>query len=125
VPWFQGMNGGLAYLAGPTGGYVIGFILAALFLGYFTDRYVKARRFPMMIGLMFFASLVLVYVPGLLQLGLWLNIAQGKSVTLGGLLTMGVVPFIAGDAVKAVAAALIARGITPQRPFGREVDGDR
>ena len=26
VPWFQGLNGGLGYLAGPTGGYIVGFI---------------------------------------------------------------------------------------------------
>ena len=38
VPWFQGWGGGLSHLAGPTGGYIVGFILAALFLGYFTDK---------------------------------------------------------------------------------------
>jgi biotin transport system substrate-specific component len=122
VPWFQGMNGGLAYLAGPTGGYIIGFILAALFLGYFTDKYIKSRRFMSMLGLMLFASLILVYVPGLLQLGLWLNLVKGEPVTFGSLMTMGAVPFIAGDITKAVAAALIARGVTPQTSYGREAD---
>jgi biotin transport system substrate-specific component len=124
VPWFQGMNGGIAYLAGPTGGYVIGFILAALFLGYFTDKYLKSRRFMSMLGLMLFASLILVYVPGLLQLGLWLNIVKGEPISLGSLLTMGAVPFIIGDITKAVAAALIARGITPQTSYGKEADRD-
>jgi biotin transport system substrate-specific component len=122
VPWFQGMNGGLAYLAGPTGGYIIGFILAALFLGYFTDKYIKSRRFMSMLGLMLFASLILVYVPGLLQLGLWLNLVKGEPVTFGSLMTMGAVPFIAGDITKAVAAALIARGVIPQTSYGREAD---
>jgi biotin transport system substrate-specific component len=122
VPWFQGMNGGLAYMAGPTGGYIIGFILAALFLGYFTDKYVKSRRFMSMLGLMLFASLILVYVPGLLQLGLWLNLVKGEPVSLSSLMTMGAIPFIAGDITKAVAAALIARGVTPQTSFGREAD---
>jgi biotin transport system substrate-specific component len=125
VPWFQGLNGGLAYLAGPTGGYVIGFILAALFLGYFTDKYVRSRRFLSMLGLMLFASLILIYVPGLLQLGLWLNLVKGEPVTLGGLMMMGAVPFIAGDITKAVVAALIARSITPKTPYGREVDRDK
>jgi biotin transport system substrate-specific component len=125
VPWFQGLNGGLAYLAGPTGGYVIGFILAALFLGYFTDRYVRSRRFLSMLGLMLCASLILIYVPGLLQLGLWLNLVKGEPVTLGGLLMMGAVPFIAGDIIKAVAAALIARGVTPKTAYGPEVDRDK
>jgi biotin transport system substrate-specific component len=122
VPWFQGMNGGLAYMAGPTGGYITGFILAAFFLGYFTDKYVKARRFSSMMGLMLFASLIIVYVPGLLQLGLWLNVIKGEPVTIRSLLAMGAGPFIAGDIIKAIAAALIARGIAPQSAYAEEVD---
>jgi biotin transport system substrate-specific component len=125
VPWFQGFNSGLAYLAGPTGGYIIGFILAALFLGYFTDKYIKSHRFASMLGLMLFASLVLVYVPGLLQLGLWLHLVKGEPVTFSTLLTMGALPFIAGDITKAIVAALIARGITPQQPYGREADSGK
>jgi biotin transport system substrate-specific component len=124
IPWFQGLNGGWAYLAGPTGGYIIGFILAALFLGYFTDKYVKSRRFLSMLGLMLFASLVLIYVPGLLQLGLWLNLVKGEPVTFSGLLMMGAVPFIAGDITKIIAAALFARGVTPKTSYGREADRD-
>lgn len=122
LPWFQGFNGGLAYLAGPTGGYVIGFILAALFLGYFTDKYIKSRRLMSMLGLMLFASLILIYIPGLLQLGLWLSLVKGEPASLSGLLMMGAVPFIAGDVTKAVTAALIARGITPRSRYGREAN---
>jgi biotin transport system substrate-specific component len=110
IPWFTGLNGGIAYLAGPTGGYVIGFILAALFLGYFTDKYTKARNFAVMLGLMFFASFVLIYGPGLLQLHLWLANIKGEPATFSQLLSMGAIPFLAGDATKAVIAALIARG---------------
>jgi biotin transport system substrate-specific component len=125
VPWFQGMNGGLAYLAGPTGGYIVGFILAALFLGYFTDKYVRSRSFLSMLGLMLFANFVLVYGPGLLHLGFWVSLVKGGPVSLGELLMMGAVPFLAGDITKAIAAALIARGITPKAAYGREIDGDK
>jgi biotin transport system substrate-specific component len=125
VPWFQGWNSGLAYLAGPTGGYIIGFILAALFLGYFTDKYIRARSFTVMLGLMFFASFILIYGPGLLQLHLWLSNVKGEAVTFGQLLTMGAIPFLAGDATKALIAALITRGITPKAPYGKEVDGEK
>ena len=125
IPWFQGFNGGLAYLAGPTGGYIVGFILAALFLGYFTDKYIRARSFTVMLGLMLFASFVLIYGPGLLQLNLWLVNVKGESATFGQLLAIGVTPFIAGDATKAVIAALIARGITPKAAYGKEVDRDK
>jgi biotin transport system substrate-specific component len=125
IPWFQGWNGGLAYLAGPTGGYIIGFILAALFLGYFTDKYVRARSFTVMLGLMLFASFVLIYGPGLLQLNLWLVNVKGEPATFGQLLAMGALPFLAGDASKAVIAAFIARGITPKVSYGKEVDGKK
>ena len=119
VPWFQGFSGGAAYLAGPTGGYIIGFILAALFLGYVTEKYVQSRRFYSMLGLMLFASLIIVYVPGLLQLALWLHVAKGQAFSFGSVLAVGALPFIGGDIAKSVAAALIARGITPRADFRR------
>jgi biotin transporter BioY len=74
---------------------------------------------------MFFASFILIYGPGLLQLHLWLINVKGEAVTFGQLLTMGAIPFLAGDATKALIAALITRGITPKAPYGKEVDGEK
>jgi biotin transport system substrate-specific component len=125
VPWFQGFNGGLAYLTGPTGGYIVGFIFAALFLGYFTDRYVRSRSFLSMLALMLFANFILIYGPGLLQLGLWYSLVKDQPAAFTALLMAGAVPFIAGDITKAVAAALVARAITPKSAYGKESDGDR
>lgn len=125
VPWFQGLNGGLGYLAGPTGGYIAGFILAALFLGHLTDKYIRSRSFLSMLGLMLFANFILIYVPGLLQLGLWLNLVKGEPATLTSLLAMGAIPFMAGDITKAVLAAVIARGVTPKLAYHGEVDKDK
>jgi biotin transport system substrate-specific component len=125
VPWFQGWSGGFAYMAGPTGGYIIGFILAALFLGYFTDKFVRSRSFLAMFGLMLFANFILIYVPGLLQLNLWLTNVKGEPVAFSHLLTMGAIPFIAGDITKAVIAAVIVRGVTPKKAYGKEQDGDK
>jgi len=122
LPWFSGWSGGVGYLAGPTGGYIIGFILAALFLGHFTDKYIRSRSFLSMLALMLFANFVLIYVPGLIQLGLWVNLMGGEAVTLATLLGMGAVPFIAGDVTKAVMAAAIARGVTPKKAYNGEVD---
>ncbi len=122
VPWFTGWGSGLGYLAGPTGGYIIGFILAALFLGHFTDTYIRARSFLSMLALMLFANFVLIYVPGLFQLGLWLNLVKGEPVAFTTLFSMGLFPFIAGDVTKAVIAAAIARGITPKSAYNGEVD---
>ena len=122
VPWFAGLNGGLSYLVGPTGGYVLGFILAALFLGHFTDTYIRSRSFLSMLALMLFANFILIYIPGLLQLGLWLNLVKGEPVAFTTLLGMGAFPFIAGDIAKAVMAAAIARGVTPKSAYNGEVD---
>ncbi len=122
LPWFSGWSGGLGYLAGPTGGYIIGFILAALFLGHFTDTYIRSRSFLSMLALMLFANFILIYVPGLLQLGLWVNLVKGEPATFTALLGMGAIPFIAGDITKAVIAAAIAKGITPKLAYNGEVD---
>jgi len=119
VPWFSGWASGL----GATGGYIIGFILAALFLGHFTDKYIRARSFLSMLVLMLFANFILIYVPGLIWLGIWLNmVAATPAVSFAALLGMGVLPFIAGDITKAVLAAAIARGITPKLAYNGEVD---
>ena len=125
TPWFAGWSGGLGVLLGPTGGYIIGYIFAAFFIGYFTDRYIRARSFLTMFGLMLIANFVLIHGPGLLQLGMWLSLVKGKAVTLWELLWMGTIPFIAGDLTKAAAAAAIARGVSPKMAYNGEVDRDK
>jgi biotin transport system substrate-specific component len=118
IPWFAGLDGGIAYIAGPTGGYIIGFIVAAFFLGYFMDRYIRSRGFFSMFSLMLFATFVLIYIPGLIQLYLWM----GASIGIWELLMIGMIPYIAADVIKAVIVASIAKGITPKRAYGGEAD---
>jgi len=125
VPWFNGWQGGVGVFAGPTGGYIIGFIFAALFLGYFVDKYIRARNFLSMFCLMLFANFCLIYIPGLIQLSLWLGLVKGETPGLYQLLTMGLFPFIAGDVIKLLVAASVTRGITPKRAYGNEVDEDK
>lgn len=125
LPWFAGWSGGIGVLVGPTGGYIIGFILAALFLGHFTDKYIRSRSFFSMLGLMLFANFIFIHIPGLIQLYFWLSLVSGEAVTLSQLLMMGTIPFIAGDVTKAIAAAAISRGITPKQAYNGEVDKDK
>ena len=113
IPWFNGGASGIAQLAGPTGGYIIGFIFAALLTGYLTDKYAATHKLLPMFGLMLAADFVLIYVPGLLQLHLWMNVVTGKSMTLVQTLSLGLVPFIAGDIIKALAAGAIGWGVLP------------
>ncbi|MFC1909610.1 biotin transporter BioY [Chloroflexota bacterium] len=121
VPLFSGWTSGL----GATGGYIIGFIFATLFLGYLTDKYIRSRSFLCMFGLMLFANFVLIYIPGLLWLGLWLGMVKGSTATLSSLFMMGAIPFIAGDITKAALAAAITRGVTPKSAYNGEVDKDK
>ena len=117
IPWFGTATVGVASLAGPTGGYIIGFILAAWFIGHFSDKYAKTRNFGPMLGLMLFANFVLVYIPGLLQLGHWLYFVKGATPTLWELLTLGAVPFVVGDIAKILVATAVVKVITPKEDF--------
>ena len=115
VPWFNGGTGGMAAIAGPTGGYLIGFVLAALFLGYVVDKYAKARSFCNLLILMILADFGLVFGPGLIQLHLWSNLAGKGSIAFPQLLTMGLVPFIPGELIKLVAAASAAWALSSKK----------
>ncbi len=125
VPWFAGLRGGYGVLIGPSGGYIIGFILAALFIGHFTDKYIRARSFLCMFTFMLFANFVLIHIPGLIQLGVWFYIAKGTGLTLWKLLWMGTIPFVIGDITKIVGAAALAKAITPKEAYNGEVDAER
>jgi biotin transport system substrate-specific component len=129
VPWFApkiGMpifsNGGIGAITGATSGYLIGFIFAALFLGFLTERYIGSRNFSNILLLMLFANFVLIYIPGLLALYLWWSYFVG-SIGFIELITIGIMPFLLGDILKIFTAAAVATSITPKTSFGKEVDG--
>lgn len=125
VPWFAGWSGGYSAVIGPTGGYIVGFIFAALFVGHFTDKYIKARGFLSLLAIMIFANFLLIHFPGLFQLGLWLHLVKGTTPTLWDLLLMGTIPFVIGDMTKILLAAGMARAITPREAYNGEVDVEK
>ena len=113
VPWFQGAGAGLGHLLGPTGGYLVGFVVAALFVGVVVDRVPRARRLPALVGVLLVAN-ALIYVTGLPWLFGWLALVQGSAPTAIELLGMGLLPFVPGDVVKLLAAAAVARAVVPR-----------
>ncbi len=121
LPWFNGATSGL----GATAGYVVGFVLAAGFIGYLADSYLKARNFYSLLTIMLFASLVLVYIPGLLWLGGWVSLALHQPSGISSVLGMGALPFIAGDILKAVLAAGVAWVMLPKTRYADEADAVR
>lgn len=93
---------GLAYLAGPTGGYLVGYLLATAFVGILTSRVgIIARFFAMLAGL------GIVYICGLAWLALY--------VPANALLATGLIPFLAGDLIKIGLATLL---VGPVRKLG-------
>jgi biotin transport system substrate-specific component len=114
VPWFTNWQGGIATLTGATGGFLIGFILAALFLGYATERYVAARKMHTLLPLMLFANFALIYIPGLIVLSVWWNEFIGP-IGLMKLMAIGFLPFVVGDLLKVAAASTVAKAILPVR----------
>jgi len=110
MPWFAGWKGGAAVIAGPTGGYIVGFIIAAFLLGYWADKYIRSSGFMKIFAAMCLVNFVVVYGFGLAQLYFWSSTA-GHTLALSELLAMGALPFLSGDIVKITAAAAIARGV--------------
>ncbi|MBW1982831.1 MAG: biotin transporter BioY [Deltaproteobacteria bacterium] len=117
VPWFANWSGGIAMLAGPTCGYIVGFVFASFFIGYVSDRYVRARSFAGMLGLMLTATFLLIHGPGLLHLGIWFAAFKGQPIDIGQIFWMGSIPFIAGDVTKAVVAAAVAACVAPKTAY--------
>jgi biotin transport system substrate-specific component len=118
VPWFSGTAAGVGHVFGPTGGYIVGFLFAAVMVGLAVDRVPRARRFPFLLSVLGLGSLV-IYAVGVPWLYVWTSVLQAQAVTLQSVLTMGLYPFIPGDLLKLVAAALVARAFLP---LGEDVE---
>lgn len=115
VPWFSNMKGGLDILSGVTGGYIAGFIAAALVIGWFTDSYVRSRSFAGLLMLMVF-GIAVIHLFGVIQLSAVMHLNVLTAIEKGSL------PFIVVDVYKAMIAAAIAVAVAPRTAYGNEID---
>ena len=77
-------------------------------------------------GLMLIANFILIYVPGLIMLGIWIQSVNGTAPGIWNLLFMGFIPFILGDIFKIGGAAALTKAITPKKSFdGEEIGKSR
>lgn len=90
-------GGGIAYFAGPTGGYLVGFALAAALTGWLAERGMDRR--PATTALAMLAGIVAIYVPGLI----WLTSLIGFDKAV----QFGLMPFLVSDLVKLALAAAV------------------
>ena len=95
LPVFAGGAAGLAALMGPTGGYLFGFLLASVAMGYLAERGM-GRTVVSTIAAMFIGNCV-IYLCG----ALWL----ANFIGFNEAIVAGVLPFLYGDALKLVVAA--------------------
>lgn len=101
APVFSMGGAGLPWLLGPTGGYLIAMPAAAWLVGKVAGR--DAGWLRLLAGLTL--GMGAIYAGGLSQLFLLTGEAPGR------LLAVGLLPFLAGDVTKILAAALLARSV--------------
>lgn len=97
LPVFAGGKAGLAWLAGPTGGYLIGFVLAAFVTGYLAERKWDRNIFTSFLAMLI--GNVIIFIFGLLVLQ--------SYVGMDNVLALGFYPFLVGDIVKLALATLL------------------
>ncbi len=102
---FAGDSAGLAYIAGPTGGYLVGFVAAAGLMGLMARRGLDRTRTGM--AAMMLAGSAVIYAFGLA----WMSVLFAADKGLAWVLQYGMLNFLAGDLVKLAIAALMVPGI--------------
>lgn len=102
LPVFAQFSGGLAKLAGPTGGYLVGFLIAAAVMGFLADRgYTKS-----------WVNMIVVLIIGeTIIMGLGVGRLSAFMPSLNEAIAAGFTPFVLVDAIKIVLAALIGKGV--------------
>lgn len=104
LPVFSGFSGGVGVLAGPTGGYIIGYLPMAVIVGKAVERWEKK-------GIQFLAmctGCAVCYVVGTL----WFCVLMKAKVLTA--LSVCVFPFIPGDLVKIVLAIQVGTKMKKQ-----------
>jgi biotin transport system substrate-specific component len=110
IPVFAA-GGGIAYLMGPTGGFLLGFVPMAYVIGLATDR--GASRNVAMLALAMLVADALLFVLGFAWLVLVLASLKGVSPTavIPGAFDAAIKPFVIWDILKMVFAALTVTGL--------------
>jgi len=99
LPVFAGGKAGIGVLLGPTGGFLIGFVIGAFVIG----KIVEMRKDPgwAWITMASLIGLLILYTLGAIQLSILAKISLEKA------LLVGVLPFIPGDLCKLVLATVV------------------
>ncbi len=107
LPVFSGMKGGLQVLAGPTGGYITGYVLMVLLVGWLGEKVTAGRWVLAVLQLcgICLLGVAVCYLFGTLQY-MWIS-----NKSFGQALALCVYPFIPLDILKSVGAAAIGYSV--------------
>ena len=112
VPVFSGFKGGFASIIGPTGGFLIGFILVGVIYWVLADIVFKANSLPRGKRIAIKAVTAVICELVLYAFGVvWfvtVYASQTGPIGIGAAISMCVVPFILPDAAKVIAAVLVS-----------------
>ncbi len=119
VPIFSGYSGGIGKLAGPTGGYLVGYIPMALVISLTVTLLVhRQKRPPIAVDIAIRMVACLLGTVVLYAFGTLWYVVQQKT-TFAAALPMCVFPFLPGDTAKIAAAALISRAL--EKALGTQI----
>ena len=108
LPVFSGGHSGMARLLGPTGGFLVGYFIAAAVTGFYIGKPSIAGKTPLIkIISGCLLGFVILYVPGIAQF------MKVTGKTLGQSLAVACIPFLPGDALKAALAIFLAAKLRP------------
>lgn len=107
LPVFHNGASGPGVLVGPTGGFLVGFLGAAFVMGLAGDfaRRTSGRRALALLAAGAVVASLVIYAAGVPWLAAVTGMSAGKAITVG------LVPYLPGDAIKAVAAVALARAV--------------
>lgn len=103
LPVFAGGASGLVALSGPTGGFLTGFLLVAVVIGFVANHWHRTSWWKDLV--LAESALVLIYIPGVFWM--W-HVLQLQGNTARAAL-LGLIPVLLVDVAKMAVAALIAR----------------
>ncbi|WP_191563062.1 biotin transporter BioY [Janibacter melonis] len=106
MPVFAGGKAGLGVFAGPTGGYLVGMVLAVATCGLLVERLARRGRAtqPVLVAAAGIPALVVLHVLGIVGLHLRADLSWSAAGAVD-------VVFVPGDLVKLVATALVAAAV--------------
>ena len=110
LPLLAGGRGGLGVFAGPSAGFLFGWIVGAFITGWLVERFWRRLNFGFAAMACVVGGIIGVYLPGIP----WLSYAT--DLTLGQA-AIGSAAFIPGDLIKAVLAAAIVVTIKRSYPL--------